>query len=167
MSKTDILENLFVFYRWQKSWEIADGILKNVRVNQCKKSHHIYNKTVPSKRIMLVGSVQGIHWPDGEYITGPNLVRQIILQYYVFWTRPYYLFWRKGEKWKGHNNYFRGRNCSKCLHNTFYILTFHLVLWEGFPQLEPLYLLLFSATAEMFAETTSARTLQILQAHNS
>ena len=63
-----------------------------------KKSHHIYNKTVPSKYIMLVGSVQGIHWPDGEYITGPNLVRQTILQYYVFWTRPYYLFWRKGEK---------------------------------------------------------------------
>ena len=40
-----------------------------------KKSLHICNKTVPSKCIMLVGSVQGIHWPDGEYITGPNLVR--------------------------------------------------------------------------------------------
>ena len=66
-----------------------------------KKSHYICNKTVPSKCIMLVGSVQGIHWPDGEYITGPNLVRQAILRYYVFWTRPYYLFWRKGGNEKG------------------------------------------------------------------
>lgn len=46
---------------------------------------------------MLVGSVQGIHWPDGEYITGPNLVRQAILQY-VFGQDHIISLKRKGEK---------------------------------------------------------------------
>lgn len=84
MSKTDILENLFVFTDnrnpekllmafWKMWGEISAK--KVAFAEKKKKSHHIYNKAVPSKYIMLVGSVQGIQWPDGEYITGPNLVR--------------------------------------------------------------------------------------------
>ena len=68
-----------------------------------KKKKVIYNKAVPSKHIMLVGSVQGIHWPDGEYITGPSLIRQAILQY-VFGQDHIISFKGRGRNEKGTAN---------------------------------------------------------------
>ena len=52
---------------------------------------------------MLVGSVQGIHWPDGEYITGPSLIRQAILQY-VFGQDHIISFKGRGRNEKGTAN---------------------------------------------------------------
>ena len=111
MSKTDILENLFVFTDnrnpeklpmafWKMCGEIS---AKKKLLLPKKKSHHIYNKAVPSKCIMLVGSVQGIHWPDGEYITGPSLIRQAILQY-VFGQDHIISFKGRGRNEKGTAN---------------------------------------------------------------